>query len=371
MYNLTNIIFTWGSPILGGFVSQRADGYRNQIMVVNIIQAVSISLIVLATPETTFDRPKASVSNNNFETTISTTAAPVSRIKSNLKILRLVNSNVTRKFQATRAFLPLRALCAPTAVLTFLMAGPLVATAFAVAHMIPLLFSPSPILALPTQLGLMFTGALVGSLISYCIIATAIAIRSRPPNHLLSKGQSHLNYVVLGIVVGFAGVLAFGFYVDGTVRPNNFSGDEISFFTQGKDFNENFTSFLFGLLVSGAVIIDFGSINHIRATVPSSESDLVEGAHNALKNLLIGIFVIAMPFWVDGSESNFPGLKDTAIALGIVQIAIAGAVTAILWVCKEKISNIDSKVLRRKSTNDANGIRMHQQWKSTDSFFEG
>ncbi|KAG9231476.1 hypothetical protein BJ875DRAFT_382879 [Amylocarpus encephaloides] len=372
--NVTSIIFTWGSPMIGGFISQRSDGFHNQVKIVNIIQSFSIIFLMLITPETTFKRAAAnSRSTVAVETTITTTAPACVGLKLYLQSLRPIHPNAKSKFQLSKALLPFRALCAPTVILTFLMTGPLVASAFATALIIALLFSPSPILALPTQIGLMFTGPLVASLIAYGVAALAAHIRSRPPNHISATCQNHLGIAIPGLVLGFSGILGFGLYVEEILRPvTRKAGEVFALYVQGRDFNENIASLLFGLLVSGAVLINFSASNHMRATTSSVESDVVEGAHTTLQNLLTGIFVIGMPIWIDGNGGmSFPGLKNAAIALGVVQIFISSSVTALLWICGDAISRLDGRVLGRKAATEEDGFRTHQRWKSTDSFFDG
>lgn len=363
--------------MLGGYVSQRTEGYRNQIMVVNIFQAFSILLLILVTPETTFKRDSSNKSSASFQptTVITGSAPPTTGIKAYLCSLRPTNSNATSKFQLSAALLHVRALCAPTSVLTFLLTAPLYATAIAVAHLLALLFSPTPILALPTQLGLMFVGPLVASLITFAVAALASYVRSRPPNHLSATRQSHLGSAIPGALLGFAGIIAFGFYVDGTLRPITTGfGNAWNLDDNARYFNENIVSLLFGLLVSGAVLTNFATTNHIRSITPcSNESDALEGAHNVLQSLLTGIFVIGLPLWVGGNGVfMFPRLKNTVLALGVVQIVVASTVAALLWVKGECVVKLDGRVLGRKESVVEDGMSIKGgKWKSSDSFMEG
>ncbi|RAL61280.1 hypothetical protein DID88_010359 [Monilinia fructigena] len=48
--SIIDLVFTWGTPIIGGYLSQTVDGYGNQIMVMNIAQAISIFFLIIVFP---------------------------------------------------------------------------------------------------------------------------------------------------------------------------------------------------------------------------------------------------------------------------------------------------------------------------------
>ncbi|RDL38878.1 uncharacterized protein BP5553_03218 [Venustampulla echinocandica] len=372
IYNITNIIFTWGSPMVGGFVSQRVDGFRNQIMIINIIQAFSVVLLIFGTPETSYKRAsdRSNVGGHFRSGTVTTVSAGTSSgFKSYLSSLHPMSPKGTSKFELSRALYPLRALSAPSTILTFFLTAPLVATAFGTAHLLSMLFAPTPVMALPTQLGLMFTGPLVGGLIFYTIVSVTSHMLSRRGSR--SSSFRNLGAAIPGILLGFAGILAFGLYVEGTLRPDASMANSIfDLYTQGQDFNKKIASFAFGLTVSGAVVLNYAGAMHIKATAASvKEADALEGGHRALQDLLTGIFIIGVPLWVQGGGDNmFPGLKDTSIALAVVQIVIASTVAAALWVKGEDIRRLDGRVLGTQGGEE--GIVM-QRWKTKDSFMEG
>lgn len=55
MYNVFTIATTWGSPLIGGLVSN-SSGSVTQFRVISGLQALSLPLLVLGAPETAFDR---------------------------------------------------------------------------------------------------------------------------------------------------------------------------------------------------------------------------------------------------------------------------------------------------------------------------
>lgn len=68
----------------------------------------------------------------------------------------------------------------------------------------------------------------------------------------------------------------------------------------------------------------------------------------------------------------FPRLKNTVLALGVVQIVVASTVAALLWVKGECVVKLDGRVLGRKESVVEDGMSIKGgKWKSSDSFMEG
>lgn len=370
IYNITSIIFTWGTPMIGGLISQRLETFRNQIEILNIIQAISILLLAFATPETTYHRFSTySVGLSNFQTTITTGTPTQTGFKAYLSTLRLTTSNSTSKFSISTALLPLRALAAPSTILTFLLTAPLLATAFGIAHLLSELFSPQPIMAFPTAIGLMFTVPLVASLLTYAKASLITYFLSRSSkSHPASKD---LVVAIPALLLAFIGTLAFGLYTESTLAPvTKMKGVLSAFYAQGQDLSQRVVSVVFGILVSGAVMLSFAGTSHLRASAHSEvESDALEGAHHALQEVLIGIFVIAVPMWIPGGSYMTARLKDASIALAVVGMVTGSTAGALLWVFGEKVDNIDGRVLGRRAREMDMAAQMGK-WKSTESFFE-
>jgi len=187
-----------------------------------------------------------------------------------------------------------------------------------------------------------------------------------------------------GMTVGIAGLLAFGFYTAENLIPkvaDDGKGSVFALITDlGQDLSLKVVSLLFGLLVSGAVVISFAGDTYPTRSPASAESSgggSLDAAGKVLQDFVIGIFVIAFPLWIRGDKQGeiLAGLKGTAVALSVVVLVLGTSVGAFLWVKGERISEMDRKVLGIKSgwngdtEQETNGIKL-QRWKTNKSFFD-
>lgn len=215
-------MFTWGSPILGGYISQTTDSVRNQLTALSIIQAFAIFIIFLV-PETSFDR------SNVFGSPGTMSAFGPSAISTQPELsfspfkayLNSVHSlKYTTLFALRTVLQPIRALSAPSALLAFLLTGPMTAS---------------------------------------------------------------------------------------SSIPNNSSS-------------------------SAAFKDNYGEM-------------LLQPAHAVLENILIGVFIIGVSSWVQGSEVAMEGIKDTVVALAVLQIVLASTAGALLFAKGDRIRAVDRRVL--------------------------
>ncbi|TVY12696.1 putative MFS-type transporter protein, partial [Lachnellula arida] len=346
MYNISNIFFTWGTPILGGYLSQDAQGFRNQIMAINIIQAFSVVLLIFATPETTFSRSTStSTSQSSITTMISAPSA--GKFKSYLSTLRfpIPSTSSTSKSETAR---PLRALAAPTTLLTFLLTGPPTATALALASTLSLLFSSMPTFLFPARIGYLFIAPAILSLVLY----TASSFLISPRTSRSKPATAHPFLIAIpALILSFAGAVAFGLYTyNQLMATTRAKGGEATLYVQGQDLSLQIVSVLFGLLVSGAVLVNAAGVSILSHTLTStsssssssteethhqaqdSASSALQSAHALHQDLLSGLFIIAMPLWVKSGADMLAGLKDAAIALAVLQVVLGSSVAALLWV---------------------------------------
>ncbi|KAL2061545.1 hypothetical protein VTL71DRAFT_6922 [Oculimacula yallundae] len=362
-YNVISIWFTWGTPILGGFVSQSNDGYRNLIMIINVIQAFSIALLIFATPETTFDR--ASSQQPALDN-----APAKSAIKSYIETLKLSNAHSTSKFTMSEALRPLRALAAPSAILTTLLTAPLLASAFGAASSLSLLFAPMPTFLFPARIGYLFVLPLVFSLLAYALGSFVTKLVAKP-----NSGVKTLTVAGPGLLIGVAGLLAFGLYTSAELMPDiEDNGTIFALNIVGLEISLKTVSSLLGLMVSGAIMLQASGSTYFSTFIPSNgvgPSELA-GAHHVLQELMIGIWVIGMPMWISGDGMMFivAGLKNTTIALGVLSIVFGSSVGAVLWVKGAAVSAVDSRVLGRKPESRSVVDGPIQRWKTADSFIE-
>jgi hypothetical protein len=228
-----------------------------------------------------------------------------------------------------------------------------------------------PTFLLPARIGYMFIGPLGLSLVAFSLASLAAFLRSRPPHHLTAS--KHLATAIPGLILGVAGSLSFGLYTYEKLMSTTLDkGSVFSLYIQGQDLSLKIVSFLFGLLVSGSIVANFGGIMHLKYATASgsqAESDVVEGAHRMLQDILTGIFIIGMPLWVNGSQGMLAGLKDTIIALGVVQIVVGSSAGALMWAKGEAVQKLDGRVLGRRVEGRDREMG-HQRTKTTDSFFE-
>jgi hypothetical protein len=280
------------------------------------------------------------------------------------------------------ALLVVRALATPSGVLATLLTAPLLATAFGLAHSLSFLFSAMPTFLFPERLGYLFILPLVFSIILYTTTSYISHIKTRNSS---SKGNGGgVGMTVPGMIVGIAGLLAFGFYTAGNLIPqvaDDGKGSVFALITDlGQDLSLKVVSLLFGLLVSGAVVTSFAGDTHLTRSPASAESsggDGLDAAGKRLRDFVIGIFVIAFPLWIRGDKQGemLAGLEGTAVALSVVVLVLGTSVGALLWAKGERIAEMDRKVLGIKSgwngdtEQETNGIKL-QRWKTNKSFFD-
>jgi hypothetical protein len=152
---------------------------------------------------------------------------------------------------------------------------------------------------------------------------------------------------------------------NGTVFMVSVTGAELSLKT---------VSALFGLLVAGAVVLQSSGSKHILSSSPMSYGGDIDAAKNMLTEVFVGIWVVAMPLWIEGNDtmSMLMGLRATAIALGVVCIIVGSSAGALMWTRGERIENLDRRVLGvRNEADSAEGSNMGplRKWDS-GSFFE-
>ncbi|TVY32048.1 putative MFS-type transporter, partial [Lachnellula occidentalis] len=372
MFNISNIFFTWGTPILGGYLSQDSQGFRKQLMAINIIQAFSIVLLIFATPETTFSR--SSTFPSTSQSPVAVPSAGKGKFKSYLSTLRFTIPSYSHSNKSLTR--PLRVLAAPSTILTFLLTAPPTATALALASSLSLLFSSMPTFLFPARIGYLFIGPLILSLLLYTASSfmisfprAAFASMSRSKQASGSKqaqARRHPNPLLIAIpslILAFAGTLAFGLYTYANLTSTTRAKDsQFTVYVQGQDLDLRIVSLLFGFLVAGSVLVNGagGSLLTPTSTLTSTptskvtskqqqddeDDDELEGyhedenlgnaqqtAHKSLQDLLTGIFITATPLWLQsGKGANMlAGLKNTAIALAVLQVVLGFSVVAALW----------------------------------------
>ncbi|KAE9363202.1 MFS general substrate transporter, partial [Stipitochalara longipes BDJ] len=325
IFNAVTIFSTWGFPVLGGYLSQNMQGFRNQIMVVNIMQAFSIVFLIFMTPETTFDRSSAPLTPPPFNN-------DASSFRNYVSTLHIITPYSTKKFTLNAAMRPIRALVAPSTILTALLTAPLLGTAFGIANTISLLFSAMPTFLFPSHIGFLFIMPVLFALITYSATSYISYLRSKPPNHLSESRE--LLTSTFGMFIGVAGLLSFGLYTMGNLLPQTVNANQtFTLVVTGADLNLNTASALFGLLVAGSVVLYYSGLSHLSsASTPTSPlTTELENASKIWVEFLVGIWIIGVPMWVTGSNGMLVGLKDTSIALTVVCVVLGSTIGAAMW----------------------------------------
>jgi hypothetical protein len=381
--NIVSLMFTWGSPILGGYISQTTESFRNQLMVVNVIQAFAIFFMITFVPETSFDRskysPEAPSPIASFGTTTTTivSSIPPSPLRIYLKSLHPLK--YTARFSLQTALQPVRALSAPSTLLVFLLTGPMIASAYGLANSLSLLFAAMPTFLFPSRLGYIFVLPVVFSLIVYTLTSYISYLRYKPPHHLSRSSKSdHLTAAIPGLLLGVAGLLSFGLYVEGELGPN--TADDVTVFSldnTGMNLSLKTVSLLFGMVVAGSTLISSAAAAHLASSsVPTSSGNSKHGenvlqpAHAVHENILIGIFIIGFPNWLQGTDGAVEGIKDVVIAIAVLQIVLASTVGAMLFVKGEGIRAVDRRVLGIREEGQRRDEMGLQRWKTKGSFSE-
>jgi hypothetical protein len=388
IYNIVSIIFTWGSPILGGYVSQSTEGYMNQIMIINIIQAFSILLLILGVPETSFDRAAIDpVLPLGITTTavVSRPQEPKTGIKAYLATLRLRTPHSTPQFSISRALRPIKALYAPSTVLTTLLTAPLLASAYGSIHSISLLFSAMPTFLFPARIGYISILPLFFALLFYILAATTVYLCCRPPRHLNTSVQgTELGAATVGMIVSVVGLLAWGLYTVGELGIGEYSDNGLVFSLSvtGLDLSLRKVSLLLGLLVGGATVLsNAGNAFLAEIGAPAGQGDGIgremARAHKILEEIVVGIWVCGMSGWIagDGNGDVMQGLRSVVVALAVLCMVMGSSVCAILWVKGRELAAVDDRILGVKEDDYENGMspiggKGLKRWGTSDSFID-
>ncbi|KAK0391320.1 hypothetical protein NLU13_0821 [Sarocladium strictum] len=352
IYNIFTIAATWGSPIVGGLASERADSFTVQFRIINTFFLAAIPLLVFGAPETAFDRVRAITPVDDPEP-----ARPW------LLRQRVNKTNLLHDFQNLKPYLEMarpyafrssitlpkaleapRAMIAPTTWLVFLLSVIPYGTLWSLAGTIGLLVTPMPLMLGPATIGTLMVGPW---LIATIVVAVFCFLRR------YNEGfTQRVNIITLaaGTTVVVIGVATFGMTIynamtrgiDGTswlVNPD--AGSELSL---------PVLSFLVGLLAAGVYITDATTRPLIARSASFTSSSMpvaqrtVGDMHAGvvvLRNLTAGIFILALP----NAVSSFAGLRATVIGLSCAQVAVVLCIAAAWWFYEECIWRVDGKIM--------------------------
>ncbi|KAH8804915.1 major facilitator superfamily domain-containing protein [Xylogone sp. PMI_703] len=372
IYNIIVLLFSLGSPALVGSISQSAGGIHRVLMVISIIQAVSVILLILCTPETHFDR---SLKRDSIEkrpglsTTISASAPPRSKFGSFFHSFRPMpykNQSKTVSYIA-----PIRSMAAPSVLLTVFLTASFVAGTQGLIFSLSLIFSGSPVFLFPERIGYLFILPVAFSIVSYASSCLIARIRNSSPRTVTIINPIHsLGGTIPGTVISMAGLLSFGIYTAVKLSSNKYT------------ISLRVISLLVGILVSGTTSMTYYATKYLDAIcTPHSSSQPSTSlytepnfttSYTTLQTFLAGMFIIAVPTWISPKEDMATGLKITVIAVTVSQIVVGSSILALLWTRGEVVRRLDERILnwgesKRQRVEDEWELA---KWKTNNSYMD-
>jgi MFS family permease len=366
IHNITTLIFTWGSPIVLGNVSQSNEGFRNALMVVTVIQAFSILFLIILVPETSFSRQFNPDTSTNYGVSNQISGPTPSAVKSYLTSLHPVAYRGAFSLQA--GLKPLRAIGAPTTLLTFVATFPLIAASHGIANSLSLLYAGMPTFIFPTRLGFIFILPLLLSLFSLGLISIVSRFQKTKSPSILRMSE-----IVPGILLGASGLVGLGIYTGVELGSKTLSNGVVVYdFATSMMFSLKVVSALFGMLVAGSVVLSYAASKHLSSfsSMPENESDRpLETGHQFWQSIFSGIFIMAIPVWAQMGSDRFSGLKDMSIGLAVTQIILGSTVGAIMSMKSSSVEQLDERIMGISRLGVGGSMEL-KGWKSNDSFFE-
>lgn len=351
--------------------SQNALGPRLQFEILAIFQAVSISLLILGAPETQQDRSLYIIEKFTMSSSIG--------LKSSSRFRRLPawargrGFTINRVIQYTKEVAPPksysgapgdllnvplllqapRALIAPTTLLAFLASFLPYSLLWGFSASLSGLFSREPFNLFSATVGALLVTPFILSTVA--VAAFSLWPEWSKTSNAFRVWSTHLFVLGGGAALSFIGILGFGLYVSPRLQTVE----------EGLRFSA--LSVILGLLAAGAYVLDAPTkpliLQSTRFTSPNLRVNLRNAADMdagvaVWRALFAGVFAMAIPAAV---VTAAVGLKNTGIAVAVVQVFVAGGVGAVWYYRDENVRRLDGRVLGCVGWK---GVR------SSQSFFE-
>lgn len=347
-HRIVSVATLWGPPLIGGVTSQNQAGFSLQFEILAIFQIVSIPLLVLAAPETMFDRTNSMLKTptTGWSTSAGSKFPQWARRRLTKSSIIDYIKNVARPVSyrgpsagniSTDVLLQApRAMVAPTTVLAFAASFLPYSLLWGFTASLSGLFALAPASLSPATIGPLLTFTLVLSTTAVAVFAlwpswsqTMTAFKTR---------STHIYVLGGGSMLSFIGILGFGLYVSNTNASSlRFSA----------------VSFLLGLLAAGAYILDAPAKPLLKRSAQFTSPNLATSLRSVAdmdvgltvwRALSAGIFAMAIPSAVVGSSSA-AGLKGTGIGVSVVQVLVAAGLAAVWWMWEENIRKLDGRTM--------------------------
>ncbi|KAF6807038.1 major facilitator superfamily transporter [Colletotrichum sojae] len=364
-YNVLSVATTWGAPLFGGLATRNAGRFTIQFDIINVFQIFAIPLLVLAAPETAFERWYSGSPAPTPASAASLVSRPPKALgrptvedgKAYLRTMRPVTfSGVMDSrtiLQAPRAFV------APTTGLLFVVTFLPYCSLWGLTQSLSLLFFPLPWMLTPDNL----SSILAGPFILVVLTVSGLAFYRR--RHSQFSGYHLMCIIGGGTALAAAGILAFGLKTHdvmselpaSTVFTLDGVGARLSFLL---------LSLVLGFLAAGVAVLDAAIRPVIWRSTQFTSSNMnvclrnvadMDAGVTCWRNMFAGIFVMTIP----DAIVSWAGLKATVIGLGVSQIFIGMAACATWWFFDERIRRMDGRVM---------GLVDLSMLKRTGSFFD-
>ncbi|CAK7206615.1 hypothetical protein SEUCBS139899_009415 [Sporothrix eucalyptigena] len=384
--DVVTVACLWGGPMLGGVVSTTAAGidFGRQFAVLGGFFAVASLAVVLACPETTYDRSYYSLNTPMPMSAWSNKALPL-RPQTKLSKEMVVNyiksaelrpysyvSNDSATDLAVLLQVP-RAMAAPTTVLLTLISLLPFCALWGMSSSLSLFFSPLPFDLSPRKLGALLAGPWLMATLVVIVASGGLAAMMQltvvtslltkvgltwPPSmqRLFSTTKHNLISMAAGTLLVFVGLLTLGLYIascSAIAAESAAATDASAFAIPSKPPQLKFpaASFLLSLLAAGVYLVDATVRPMVRRSAQFTSSNLALTQRNTIdmaggvvvwRTLVAGAFVIGLPnavwFWTL--------LKASAIGISVVQVLVATCVGLIWWRYDETVRRLDGQIMR-------------------------
>ncbi|KJZ77936.1 hypothetical protein HIM_02573 [Hirsutella minnesotensis 3608] len=378
LYNIFNIATTWGSPLIGGFISAKAGSFTAQFQIIAAFHAFSIPLLVLGAAETTFDRSRLpsldSISVFDSENHSDGADSGVSRLwcRHPSRFRRaaayckdmMLHSWYSGPKTMSKALQAPRALVAPTTCLLFALSLIPFGALWGLAVSMALIAAPAPLSQDPAHIGTLMSGPWVLGM------ATVGGFCFYRGFHQKFTRRIIFAMIGFGTFLIIVGLLSFGLGLHNFMSPDprRYHGPEEPFSLQPTFFSSQaarqlslpLVSFQLGILAGGFHVLDT-TTRPLLVRSASFTSSSVAVAHRSigdmhagvvvLRNLSAAVFVVAAP----AAISQAGGLMAAVIGLAAVHtLLVAGVVTfcsffdELVWRADGRVMGlVDLKMLKQ------------------------
>lgn len=315
---------------------------------------VAAPLIVLAAPETAFDRASAATAPTPVSGfTLSRKWQPW-RLKHRFTKERLAEyfqslkpCTFTGSTSMTSVLQVPRTMVAPTALLsvalTMLPAGSL----WGLAMSMSLLLDAQPLSLGPEQIGTVMVGPWLLPMIAVAAISFYRGV------HAKFATVANVLIIMSGTALAMVGTLTLCLGIYNFLTPTKLSGGQQVFFsTTSSQISMPLLSFQLAILAAAFAVLDTATRPLLARSASFTSSSMalavrsIGDMHTAvilLRNLVAAVFIIVIPYTINAYPET--GIKGLAIGLSISQVIIALVVVLLQAFFDEPIWRADGKVM--------------------------